>query len=151
VLRGEGSGKMSVRDGRQWQQRDSTQLGFTLLEVLVSLIIVGISFGVIFQALSQSKRISWRADELLTASRIAHNLLVDSKLINAALNSEEVEGAVAGEDRWTFTLTAKPLAIAEDNGTVLHEIPSVFEMRLCLSYEKTRGKRDLCLTRWYRR
>lgn len=141
---------MPVRDDLQLQQKDSTQAGFTLLEVLVSLIIVGISFGVVFQALSQSKRISWKADELLTASRIAHNLSVDSKLINTALNHREVEGEVAGEDGWKFTLTAKPLVMEEGNGTPPIEIPSLFEMRLCLSYEKTRQGRQICLTRWYR-
>lgn len=141
---------MPVRDDRQLQQKYSTQVGFTLLEVLVSLIIVGISFGVVFQALSQSKRISWKADELLAASRIAHNLLVDSKLINTALNNREVEGEVAGEDGWKFTLTAKPLVMEEGNGTPPIEIPSLFEMRLCLSYEKTRQGRQICLTRWYR-
>jgi prepilin-type N-terminal cleavage/methylation domain-containing protein len=126
-------------------------MGFTLLEVLVSLIIVGISFGVIFQALSQSKRISWRADELLTASRIAHNLLIDSKLVDTALDNKQVEGDVAGKDGWKFTLTAKPLTIVEDDGTVPLEIPSMFEMTLCLSYGKAGAERRLCLTRWYGR
>jgi len=142
---------MPVRDRRWRQKRYSGELGFTLLEVLVSLIIVGISFGVIFQALSQSKRISWRADELLTASRIAHNLLIDSKLINTALDSRQVEGDVAGEDGWKFALTAKPLAIVEDDGTVPLEIPSMYEMTLCLSYGKAGTERRLCLTRWYGR
>ena len=126
-------------------------MGFTLLEVLVSLIIVGISFGVIFQALSQSKKISWRADELLAASRIAHNLLLDSKLVNTALDDKEVEGDVAGEGGWKFTLTAKPLAIVEDDGTAPVEIPSMYETTLCLSYGKAGTKRHLCLTRWYGR
>jgi prepilin-type N-terminal cleavage/methylation domain-containing protein len=141
---------MPLRD-RRWRKRCSEELGFTLLEVLVSLIIVGISFGVIFQALSQSKRISWRADELLTASRIAHNLLVDSKLINSALDDKEIEGDVAGEDGWKFTLTASPLAIVEEDGTAPLEIPSMFQMTLCLSYGKPGADRRLCLTRWYGR
>jgi prepilin-type N-terminal cleavage/methylation domain-containing protein len=132
-------------------RRDAKELGFTLLEVLVSLIIVGISFGVIFQSLSQSKRLSWRADELLTASRIAHNLLIDSRLINRAFESTEVEGDVDGEDGWKFTLTAKPLAIEEDAASAPLEIPSMFEMTLCLSYGKTGTERHLCLTRWYHR
>jgi prepilin-type N-terminal cleavage/methylation domain-containing protein len=144
-----GRGNMRIRDRRR-QQRNSTELGFTLLEVLVSLIIVGISFGVVFQALSQSKRISWKADEMLTASRIAHNLLVDSILLNTAVNNREVAGEVEGEDGWKFTLTAKPLVMEEDKGTPPIEIPSLFEMRLCLSYEKTGQGRQICLTRWYR-
>jgi prepilin-type N-terminal cleavage/methylation domain-containing protein len=134
---------------RPWGWRDEEELGFTLLEVLVSLIIVGISFGVVFQALSQSKRIAWRADELLTASRIAHNLLMDSTLIRTALDTRQVEGEVTGEDGWRFTLTAKPLAIAGDNEAAPLEIPSMFEMTLCLSYGKARKERHLCLTRWY--
>ena len=141
---------MPVRD-RRWRKRCSEEMGFTLLEVLVSLIIVGISFGVIFQALSQSKKISWRADELLAASRIAHNLLLDSKLVNTALDDKEVEGDVAGEEGWKFTLTAKPLAIVEEDGTAPLEIPSMHEMTLCLSYGKAGTKRHLCLTGWYGR
>jgi len=125
------------------------ELGFTLLEVLVSLIIVGISFGVVFQALSQSKRISWKADELLRASRITHNLLVDSNLLTSAVNNGEVAGEVAGEDGWKFTLTAKPFVKEEDNGTAPIEIPSLFDMRLCLSYGEGGQGRHLCVTRWY--
>jgi prepilin-type N-terminal cleavage/methylation domain-containing protein len=150
-------------EARDWRQRvkmpvryrpkgrgDEAEWGFTLLEVLVSLIIVGISFGVLFQALSQSKRIAWRADELLTASRIAHNLLIDSTLIRTAMDTRHVEGEVTGEDGWRFTLAAKPLAIAEDGETAPLEIPSMFEMTLCLTYGKTGRERRLCLTRWYR-
>jgi prepilin-type N-terminal cleavage/methylation domain-containing protein len=136
---------------RRRVRRDAKELGFTLLEVLVSLIIVGISFGVIFQSLSQSKRLSWRADELLTASRIAHNLLIDSRLVDRAFDRKEVEGDVAGEDGWKFTLTAEPLAIEEDAESGTLEIPSMFEMTLCLSYGKTGTERHLCLTRWYHR
>jgi prepilin-type N-terminal cleavage/methylation domain-containing protein len=140
---------MWIRDSGR-HQKVSTESGFTLLEVLVSLIIVGISFGVVFQALSESKRISWKADELLTASRIAHNLLVDSTLLNTAVNDREVEGEVAGEDGWKFMLTAKPLVIEEDSRILPRESPSLFEMRLCLSYGKAGQGRQVCLTRWYR-
>jgi len=139
---------MQIRNRRR-QQRNSTESGFTLLEVLVSLIIVGISFGVVFQALSQSKRISWKADELLTASRIAHNLLADSALLSTAVNQREVAGEVAGENGWKFKLTAEPFVKEEDNGAVPVEIPSLFDMRLCLSYEKAGQGRQMCLTRWY--
>ena len=60
--------------------------GFTLLEVLVSLVILGISFGVLFETLSQSKRISWKSTDAAEAARVAHNLLEDIEFVNDLLD-----------------------------------------------------------------
>ncbi len=135
----------------QCLQKEAGELGFTLLEVLVALIILGISFGVVFQTLSQSRKISWRSDELMAASRIAHNLLLDSRLTDTALQEGEVEEDVAGEEGWKFSFSAQPLALKGDDNTEPIEIPFMFEMRLCLSHEINLRKRHFCLTRWYRR
>ena len=142
--------KVSVRLS-QCLRKEAGELGFTLLEVLVALIILGISFGVVFQSLSLSRRISWRSDELMAASRIANNLLLDSGLTNTALQEGEVEGDVAGEEGWQFSFSAQPLALKGDDNTEPVEVPFMLEMSLCLSHETSLRKRHFCLTRWYRR
>ena len=89
----------------------SSQRGFTLIEVLVALIILGISLGAVFQALSVSRRISLKADETLTAVRLAQNLLANPALIDTALKGGEIAGNVDTEPAWRYSLSALPLEL----------------------------------------
>ncbi len=125
--------------------------GFTLLEVLVALIIIGISLGAVFQAFSQSKRISWRAHELTEGARIAQNVLANSGLINAALRGEKKEGVIEGEKGWRFTLSVQPLALEPYNEEPPLEVPDMLRLRLCVTLEGGAKEKSYCLTRWYRR
>ena len=125
--------------------------GFTLLEVLVALIIVGISLGAVFQAFSQSKRISWRSDERMESARIAQNILADSSLIDAAIREEGKEEDVEGENGWRYTITVHPLELeSEDEETPL-EIPSMLNLKLCLVHNTGQREKTFELSRWYRR
>jgi len=130
---------------------DSKSAGFTLLEVLVALMVVGISLGAVFQAFSQSKRISWKADEKLESARIAQNILADSALIGAALRDEGKEGVVEGETGWKYTISVKPLEYRPENGENLLEIPAMLDIRLCLAHDSGQKEKSFCLNRWYRR
>lgn len=124
--------------------------GFTLLEVLVSLIILSISFGVIFQTLSQSKRISWRSEDVADAARVAHNLFADTAFIKKALEEGELEGPVGNGEKWHFSVLISPLQLeGKEEGTSV-EIPSMLQLKLCLSMHEDSKKRTFCLTRWYR-
>lgn len=133
------------------QRRDTVRSGFTLLEVLVALIIVGISLGAVFQAFSQSKRISWVSDERMECGRIARNILADSSLLESAIKEEGKEGNVEGEDGWRYAITVHPLEIAlEDEETPL-EIPSMVNLKLCLVHHTGQREKTFELGRWYRR
>jgi len=125
--------------------------GFTLLEVLVALIIIGISLGAVFQAFSQSKRISWKSDEVMESSRIANNIFANSALIDASLREKGKEGVVEGENGWRYTISVHPLEIKSENEGIPVEVPCMLKLRLCLVHETGQRKKSFCLSRWYRR
>ncbi len=125
--------------------------GFTLLEVLVALIIIGISLGVVFQAFSQSKRISWKADEKTEAARIARNILANSVLIDAALRDKEKEGVVHEEKGWTYVISVHPLELQSEDEETYNEIPSMHKFNLNLVHNTGQNEKTFRLNRWYRR
>jgi len=125
--------------------------GFTLLEVLVALIIIGISLGAVFQAFSQSKRISWKADEKTEAARIAKNILANSALIDAALRDKEKKGVVQEEKGWTYVISVHPLELKSKKEETFVEIPSMFKLNLRLAHNSGQNEKTFSLNRWYRR
>ena len=124
--------------------------GFTLLEVLVALIVLAMSLGVTFQALSQSGRISWKADRYSEAARIAQNLLADTEWVRLAIKDKDRKGELKEEEGWRYLVTVEPLTLKMDEEEEAVEIPSMITLRLCLSYGDDREKRSYCLTRWFR-
>lgn len=127
------------------------QHGFTLIEVLVALIILGISLGAIFQALSSSRRISLKADETLQAVRLAGNLLASPALMDTALKGREIAARIDGEAGWRYTLSALPLEIDTGNKRDVFQVPAMFELTLCLYHETDRREKAFCMKRWIRR
>jgi prepilin-type N-terminal cleavage/methylation domain-containing protein len=128
----------------------NVKYGFTLVEVLVALIILSISLGSIFQALSSSRRISLKADESLTAVRIAHNLLANPILIPTALKDLKVSGAIENETEWHYTLSVKPLEFNTGNRLDIFLVPNMFELNLCLSHQTNDREKIFCAQQWYR-
>ncbi|OQY13872.1 MAG: hypothetical protein B6I31_00225 [Desulfobacteraceae bacterium 4572_19] len=131
--------------------KKKTEKGFTLLEVLIALTIIGISLGVIFQSLARSKRISWKADEVMEAARISNNLLADSVLLEQVVKDKDMDGTVEDDDKWSYTISAKPLEIEvfeDDENSV--EIASMYEINLCLILKSHSKEKSFCLARWYR-
>ena len=124
--------------------------GFTLLEVLVCLVILGVSFGVLFETFAQSKRIWWRADDAAAASRIAHNLFADPEFVQDAIDAGQAEGEVKGEKDWRYSVEVVPLRLSI-NGQEPMEIPSMVELKLCLRRVGEVSHRRMCLSRWYRK
>jgi prepilin-type N-terminal cleavage/methylation domain-containing protein len=141
------SSRRSMRFGPQFLKASP---GFTLLEVLVALIVLALSLGVTFQALSQSGRISWKADRYVDAARIAQNLLSDTEWVRQAIKDKDRQGALKGEDGWRYSVTVEPLTLKMDEQEEAVEIPSMVTLRLCLSYGDDRERKSYCLTRWYR-
>ena len=127
------------------------QRGFTLIEVLVALIILGISLGAIFQALSSSRRISLKADETLQAVRLAGNLLASPALMDTALKSGGIAARIDGEAGWRYTFSALPLEIDTGNKRDVFQVPAMFELTLCLFHETDRREKAFCMKQWIRR
>jgi general secretion pathway protein I len=129
----------------------TSQRGFTLIEVLVALIILGMSLGAIFQALSSSRRISLKADETLQAVRLAGNLLASPALMDNALNGRGIAARIDGEAGWRYTFSASPLEIDTGNKRDIFQVPAMFELTLCLFHETERREKAFCMKKWIRR
>jgi prepilin-type N-terminal cleavage/methylation domain-containing protein len=127
------------------------QRGFTLIEVLVALIILGISLGAIFQALSSSRRISLKADETLQAVRLAGNLLASPAVADTALKGRGIAARIDGEAGWRYTFSALPLEIDTGNKRDVFQVPAMFELTLCLFHETDRREKAFCMKQWIRR
>ncbi len=131
--------------------RQNFSSGFTLLEVMVALLILGASLGAVFGGLYQAKRISWRADERLTATRILHNLLVDDQLRRQCIAEGEINDEVKDEDGWHYAFSSEQLILdAEDDEEPL-EIPGVFKITACVSHTSNDREKKYCLERWQRK
>jgi len=111
---------------------------------------MGISLGAVFQAFSQSKRISWKSDDTIEGARIARSLLSDPSLIDAAIKEEKKEGAVEGEKGWRFLIATEPLELETGNDDNSVEIPSMLSLKLRLYHEGGQREKYFELTRWYR-
>ena len=120
------------------------QGGFTLLEVLIAMVILGASLGVIFQLLAQSKRISLKSDETLAAVRIMNNLMEDPRLMADLADEGTLAGALSGDafegGRWRWRLTLEtPVVIETDAAADGYETDDLSRVTLHL----TRGEADL--------
>ncbi|MFZ3047880.1 MAG: type II secretion system protein [Desulfatirhabdiaceae bacterium] len=125
--------------------------GMTLLEVLVALMIIGVSVGVVFQALAGSRRIAMRAENVLEASRIANNLLSNPVLLNdlMAAGTGAIEDVVADTPGWRYSLTSSPLYIGQLEERDASEIAGILDLQLCL-FKEAETRKSFCLNRWYR-
>ena len=126
------------------------QSGFTLIEVLVALIILGISLSAIFQALSSSRRISLKADETLQAVRLAGNLLASSVLMDNAMKGRAISAIIDGEAGWRYTISSLPLEIDTGDRRDVFQVPAMFELTLCLFHETDRREKAFCVKQWIR-
>ena len=101
---------MTRSDAHSW--RDGDQRGFTLVEVLVAFIIVGLSLTVFLQLLSGSMRLSHKSRELLNqtlrADEIFSQILLQDIRTDDFLWYDEVE-----PERWKLQIEA--IEVAESN------------------------------------
>ncbi len=126
------------------------QKGFTLIEVVVALIILGLSLGAIFEALSVSRNIAVKADETLDAVRLAGNILANPTLIDTAIRGNAISQPVDGEPGWRFTFSAQPLEFDSGDRRNPLQVPAMYELKLCLFHTTDRHEKEFCINRWYR-
>ncbi len=81
--------------------------GFTLLEVLIALTVMGITVAVLFYGFSQSARLQMKAHEVMEASRVARLVLADRALLSEATARGRLNGPVDGEPGWFYSLEAR--------------------------------------------
>jgi prepilin-type N-terminal cleavage/methylation domain-containing protein len=155
--------------------------GYTLLEVLVALLILGTALGAVFGGMYQAKRASWQADERLSAIRLLHNLLQNDALLKESVDTGTVDGRVPGEEGWEYLLTAEELVIEtgealteaadaaaadaaaadEDEEDVPRdeaaavgepvEIPNMYRITACVIHRTPTREKHFCLERWRRK
>lgn len=91
--------------------RYKLQPGYTLLEVMVALIIIGISITAVTGALSTSKGLSSRADHAIESVRILNNILNNPELMKMIAENSNFEKILEDEDGWICRTETTPLII----------------------------------------
>ncbi|MBF0411266.1 MAG: type II secretion system protein [Desulfamplus sp.] len=85
--------------------------GYTLFEVMVALIIIGISITAVTGALSTSKGLSARADHSIESVRILKNILNNPELMKQIMENRNFEKMIDDEDGWICRAETTQLVI----------------------------------------
>ncbi len=124
--------------------------GYTLLEVTIALIIIGMSLGVLFGEMSRSKSLSFKADLMLDSVRILHNLTEDPVFMKKAIGNDNAQGDVPGEKGWSYSVKVNPLNMKLKPEDAPVEISGMKLVKICVKKKHTDYNREYCITRWYR-
>lgn len=134
--------------------------GYTLLEVMVALIIIGISLTAVTGGLGSSKRLSAKADQAVDAVRILNNLFNDTKFVKDIIKEEEYDDMLPMEEGWHCRVEVEPLnvKIIEDvmgraplsngDGGEEIEVPGMVAVKVCLKNNDSIIEKEYCITRW---
>lgn len=85
--------------------------GYTLIEVMVALIIIGISITAVTGALSTSKGLSARSNIAVESVRILKNILNNPELMGQIIENKTFERVLEDEDGWICRAETYPLVI----------------------------------------
>ncbi|MBF0467790.1 MAG: type II secretion system protein [Desulfamplus sp.] len=85
--------------------------GYTLLEVMVALIIIGISITAVTGALSTAKGLSLRSDNAIDSVRILTNILNNPELMKMVVENKNLERILEDEDGWICRAETTPLVV----------------------------------------
>ncbi len=124
----------------------SSQGGFTLLEVLVAVAIVGAALGVFLSGLTQSHRQAYRANLVREAASIAGELI--RQLKDEGFPPVD-RSAVEGHEGWNYQVEKKELTvkiIAESGEERTLDATDMREVRLTL--HPPQGAAPFVLTMW---
>lgn len=160
------------------EERQEAGSGYTLLEVMVALIIIGISITAVTGALSTSTGLSARADYAIESVRIMKNILNNPELMNTIVENKNFDKVLDDEDGWTCHAETKPLVLNsadlewnsdhEQNSDKREsskkiatkrkkiskgeeiEVPGMVEVTLCVRQTSQLLKKEYCLSIWKR-
>lgn len=123
--------------------------GFTLLEVVVAMMILGITISAVFQLLAQSKRLSIKSDQAISAVRIMNNLLSDTALMEKAKDSRESSGEIPGETGWEYRITVEsPVTVERGEEEEPYENESLGSFHITVVDVSGLRERSFSMTRW---
>ncbi len=116
------------------------------MEVLVALLISGICLAVVFQAFSQSTRLRAKAENVMDAAHLLHELMNDPGFMGHVLQSRGGFGPVPGAEGWVYEATLDPIRYVPAGTTQEQEVPDMVSVTLCV---KSRFGAGRCLTGWH--
>ncbi len=130
--------------------------GFTLVEVVVALVIIGMVVAVVFETLASSRRLSIKADDTLEAARVLRNVINDRFVIDDLLVKEkdkdevQVSSDVPGEPGWGYAIRMTPLQLISDDERDPLDVASVMNLRICVFHQVDSREKRYCVDRWFR-
>ena len=119
---------------------DNPAAGFTLLEVLVALAILGVGLGVVFQGISQGLRLRGESADNVKLSLVTERIL-GSLVERQAAPTEPEEGEESG-CRWRLEPlehAAVPGGVVENVETSAHRGAQLVDVRLTVTTASGRG------------
>lgn len=119
---------------------------FTLLEVLVSLVVMGVCLTVVLQSFSVSTQLTLRSEENAEAQRVLQNFLSRENLMADVLRKGGGAGQVPDEEGWRYQVEVAPLRLAWSANAEPLEVPGMVVTKVCV---ERRGGRRTCLSSWY--
>ena len=144
---------------------------YTLLEVMVALVIMGISISAVAGTLSSAKGLSGRANETVESLRVLNNVLNNPPLLKKMAGNEKSVTPLMDDDGWYCSATSEPLVLqrgdlqlfidstddsasqrgeGEEQGGEGEEIevPGMMRVTLCVSRGESGSGKSICVERW---
>lgn len=115
----------------------TTQNGFTLLEVVVAMAIVGLGVVTLFEVLSAGLRLGTRSSEQTEAATYSRQA-IDGFLVRRAMGDGGEEGSIGGRYRWSIEV--RPFQESSQLSSVRWDLK---EVRLRMRYREGEREREM--------
>lgn len=99
------------------------QRGFSLLEMLVAMAILGLALGALYQAASGATRNVRTAERYAYGVELARSLLANHAVVPR--QGIDLEGETGGDYRWRVSSSARPLDGGSQGRAQLHDLAVV--------------------------
>jgi general secretion pathway protein I len=129
--------KFRLREFKIQNSKLKTQVGFTLLEVVVAMAIVGLGVVALFEIFSLGLRLESRSAARTEAVAFGRQVM-DEALIRRSLNAGEESGSLGGDLRWR--LRVQPL---KDEGQLAPTGVDVNEIAVAMRYRDGDRERQI--------
>ncbi|SLM30378.1 hypothetical protein MTBBW1_2200032 [Desulfamplus magnetovallimortis] len=133
---------------------------YTLIEVTVALVIIGISITAVTGALSSAKSLSARADHAVEAIRVLKNIVNNPGLMVEIAEEKSFEGNLESETGWICRAESVPLVVnssdmlltgsEEDTDGEEIEVEGMLSVTICVVNLQESAGKEYCIHRWVR-